>query len=464
MQPAFRSTSDMSQLRNRIYVRGAGTVTTAATAAGGRILNVADTTYFARGTGMVWANYQKLNYSGVSAPSGPGSIMLQDALTFPVDSGTSVNLFYQADDLASQRAISLIELDKDGKPTDGVHEYTIIDTSLSTPFQLYMRAQAELELFAWPIVSVDYATRDPNSAPGRVVNIDLSDPPCKGEFLIQDVTIDQVHDESDQLLPRYNVHASSVKFELSDLLLKILQKSINDTGSQFGGVVDNVSTTNELDVDEFVEKRIFAFQVHNGATTNNYGATVTSFGANNTTDSDSQTDARYFRLGSSGAGADCARITTNNDFTQLRYGPITFFTRICQGNSTLATCKYFMGLTASPTSFTVFQDKLPAAGIMFRVTGSLANFSICVHDGTSEVDTDTGVAYSSTEHYRLRLDIAGGVVKWTIVAVGTGLVTEGVVSIPTTFSTSLGLFPMTGVQASGAVASLRVSRVFCSSF
>lgn len=233
--PMFTSTIDISQVRNRIFVRGAGTVTTEAAVAGATSVSVAETSLFSVGGGQAITGTQVFTYYGLTSKSGPGGLLLQEGLRKDIDEGDTISLYHMAESIESQKALAKVELDKDGLQTDGVHEYTIIDTSLTTPFQMYVRAQAELELFANPIVSIRYATRDSNTRSGAKVVVDMTNPPCKGEFLIQDVTIDQIHDESDQLFPRYTVSASSVKFDLSDLLLKIISGRI-DGGTSFAGV------------------------------------------------------------------------------------------------------------------------------------------------------------------------------------------------------------------------------------
>jgi len=124
------------------------------------------------------------------------------------------------DHLPSQRAMGQIELDDNGNPTDGIHEVVLDCGDLITDAQMLARANAELEVFAWPIVRINYATRDRKSKPGRLVNVDLAHPPISGTFVIQTVGIDQIHD-ADGLPPRYTCSASSVRFELEDLLLLI---------------------------------------------------------------------------------------------------------------------------------------------------------------------------------------------------------------------------------------------------
>jgi hypothetical protein len=177
----------------------------------------------------------------VAGVPGDTFVTLATALDRTIAQGSLINNFFQADDTDSQRLLARAELDANGNPTDGIHEYTIVDGSLKALFQLYMRAYAELELFSKPIITVKYATRDPKSRSGQTVHVDLTNPPCKGDFLIQEVTIDQIHDESDVLTPRYTVSASSVKFELNDLLLRILGASTTG-GSSGAGVVASALT------------------------------------------------------------------------------------------------------------------------------------------------------------------------------------------------------------------------------
>src|SRR5262249_3946106 len=117
---------------------------------------------------------------------------------------------------------------------------------LKAVFQLYMRAYAELELWSKPIITIRYATRDKKSKIGQLVDVNLTSPPCKGTFLIQEVTIDQIHDESDQLTPRYTVTASSTRFELTDLLLQIIGTSPAEGISVAGVATTAIQTASAL--------------------------------------------------------------------------------------------------------------------------------------------------------------------------------------------------------------------------
>lgn len=243
--PQITVNRDLSQIRNRVYLIGRGTVLTEAASIGDLELQVADGNAFSRGGGTVAIRGQQYGYATINGADGVWVLLLSDPLRTSVVSGEEITNFLQGDDIESQKALGKIELLKNGSKSDGVHEYTIVDTSLKTQFQMYSRMNAELELFGRPIVTVNYSTRDPKSRSGRLVNIDLTSPPISGEFLIQSVSIDQIHDDADMLAPRYNVRASSVKYDLSDLLLQIL-KSNNVTGGSTVGVASAAQAASAL--------------------------------------------------------------------------------------------------------------------------------------------------------------------------------------------------------------------------
>ena len=229
-----------SQIHNRVKVRGARSNAARNGRTGDILLFVQDITQFSPKGGQVLVNSSQnipiiVGYSGVSGSVGATAITLTTGLPADVTMGTEVCNYFGADDIESQQFLGKFEVDINGKPTDGIHEYTVDEPSMKATFQLFMRAHAELELFARPIVTVKYATRDPKSRSGKTVHIDLTRPPCQGDFLIQSVVIDQIHDESDMLTPRYTVTASSVRFELNDLLLLILGQSKMPGGSGGAG-------------------------------------------------------------------------------------------------------------------------------------------------------------------------------------------------------------------------------------
>jgi len=239
---------DASQIRNRITVIGSGCVITEDANVGTTQIKISDVTAFSVNGGTVLADGRvSLDYSAPnndSTEDDTGILLLTTPLTTALKNGVPIVNYYRADDVDSQIELAKVELDHNGAKTDGIHEYTIVDSSLKAFFQLYMRAHAELELFSKPIISVTYSTRDPNSRPGAIVSIDLSFPPVKGDFLIQDVTIDQIHDEVDAaLLPRYDVTATSVKFSLEDLLLSLLaNQTVNQTSTPSNGLTGLTQT------------------------------------------------------------------------------------------------------------------------------------------------------------------------------------------------------------------------------
>lgn len=233
------STIDVSQVRNRVFVRGGGTSTVTDASAGSLTLSVADSSALpSAGIVLVGQQGRTLKIVDTAPTVGGATLRLGEPLVEDLPSGTPIRSVVAVNDLQSQKMMGRIEVDDNGNPTDGVHEYFIDDSSLKTYQQQLSRAYAELEMFSKPVVTVRYSTRDPNTHPGRKVTINLSNPPLKGEFLIQSVQVDQVHDESDVLMPRYTAEASSVKFTLEDLLLMIAAqvnpKFSPGTGDQVG--------------------------------------------------------------------------------------------------------------------------------------------------------------------------------------------------------------------------------------
>lgn len=229
--PQVTKSEDISQLRNRITVYGASTTLIEDAVIGAQTLTLADPTVFTSLGGQIIIEGYLAKYFSLGATPGAGQMLLTKPLTAAFPSGTRVTYYLQIEDVASQKRRAAVELDANGAPTDGIHEYTINDTSLATPQQMYLAAYAQLEMFSDPIYTVKYATRDFRSHPGQTVHWDLTNPPVNGDFLIQDVTIDQVHDESDQLSPRYVVTATSARFALEDFILRAIEMPSVSSGA-----------------------------------------------------------------------------------------------------------------------------------------------------------------------------------------------------------------------------------------
>ena len=86
---------------------------------------------------------------------------------------------------------------------------------------------ADLALFARPLVTINYATRDPKTRSGKTVQIDLPDLSLVGAFTIQTVEIDEI-DKAPGLHPQYRVTCSSVRFSFEDAVRRF---RLDDTGA-----------------------------------------------------------------------------------------------------------------------------------------------------------------------------------------------------------------------------------------
>lgn len=461
--PPFTKTIDMSQLRNRVKVRGVGTPLVNAAKVGATTLNVSSLDLFEETGGTISVGLLELTYLSKTAKSGQGDLNLAEALTVAIDAGEVVRLFVQVDDFESQKQIGSIEVDVNGDPTDGVHESMIDDTGLTTPLQLYQRAKAELELFSRPIVTIRYATRDPKTRSGARVTVDLDQPPCEGEFLIQDVTIDQIHDESDQLMPRYQVTASSVKYDLSDLLLKIITGALND-GVSFSGVTAAEPETSTLP-DYLL--RYHETRVNTGTTLAHIGWTFTASGANNISDSNAQTDETYVTLGTPGSGGAATWISP--DVTRLSYGDIYAELHVKTAASDQSAYRVWAGLQASTTE--VNSDTL-GYGISFRYnkTGSASadngNWILVLNDGTTQFEFNTGLAVrggvaAGSHKYVIKLIITGrSKLTWFIDNLTANESASGAYNIPGTFATTTRLcLAFTLREVTNAVKNFKIARM-----
>lgn len=284
-EPSFKLTIENSQIRNRVTVVGAGTTVTFDINSGASEIPVADISKFSLSGGSVRVNGEIVAYSGISAITGAGKILLNGPLSKPLLEGAEINPSTTINDLEAQRDLGQREVDQYGKPTDGVHETIIPDTNLTTELQRLLRAYAEIELFARPIRTITYSTRDPRSKSGVMVQARMVDPPCEGEFLIQHVTIDQIHDEADELLlPRYNVEATSVRYEFDDFMLQLanlLTNGSNDQPSTTGLVsaAVSLSKTDSLPIAPTGRRWVIS-QVEQGAQQNIGGGSFANIGAN----------------------------------------------------------------------------------------------------------------------------------------------------------------------------------------
>jgi hypothetical protein len=197
----------------------------------------ASTTFRHAGGWVVLGGGQVVRYAGISGQalvgipaSGPGAITTtvlygQQALpspmlvgvagvVVPLLKGAAVHIWVQRDDLeaqADQRARA---------GGDGIIEYLLTDTRRGLD-SLTDRCDADLAMFARPILTVGYATRDIKTKSGKPITITLPGFTVPGSLVIQDVTITDI-DAAQNLAPKYLVRASTVRFSLEDTLRRIL--------------------------------------------------------------------------------------------------------------------------------------------------------------------------------------------------------------------------------------------------
>lgn len=144
-------------------------------------------------------------------PSGPRS------LNYKVKQGTTLSIWAMEEDVVAQAELAHRE------GGDGVHEYEVPGlTGITKVEDLRRRLLAELVLYARPVKTVSYPTRDKKSKPGRNVSINLTHPPIGPLSLkIQTVGVDQLH-EADGLVERYSVTATTAKLTLEDVLRRLV--------------------------------------------------------------------------------------------------------------------------------------------------------------------------------------------------------------------------------------------------
>jgi hypothetical protein len=207
--------------------------------AGSTSLITASAGPFASGGGWVsLAGGQTVRYTGITLntltgipASGPGSILTTvlygsqaiptpsltgvTGLTLAMAKGSAVHIWVQRDDVTAQAA----QAARAGSG-DGVVEFTIFDGRRGEA-SLIALCDANLALFAYPLVTVRYATRDVKTKSGKTVHVALSSPTINEDLTIQEVTIDQI-DIAPGLSPRFTVTASNVRFSLEDTLRRLV--------------------------------------------------------------------------------------------------------------------------------------------------------------------------------------------------------------------------------------------------
>lgn len=435
----FEVEEEISQLRNRVKVFGASTTTTADAVIGDAEVLVADPSIFSvNGGKIVAANGVSLDFfSTSSAIAGDAALLLREPLAADIPAGTLLQYFSQADDLASQRERGKIELDENGDPTDGVHEYVISDPSLASIQQVYLRAQAEIAVYGKPILTIRYATRNAKHRPGARVNVDLTNPPCKGTFLIQTVDIDQIHDESDMLFPRYTCVATNKFFDLTNFLMSIAAGSQVSGGGGDGqssaapggggntvgqvAAASNqaltaaqtslISATRLLDITKG-HFSYSAFNATNGSWTLLLGSVSVSFSggvAAGTLTLDSR--GTWARCTSSALVGNSAGYSQTGTFLRAEHNCRTKF--YMRTGASLAGCRLWIVIAASsPTNADTPASKM--FGLRFSTVALDTGIRAFTYDGTTLQLGDPILGLSTNSEYLVTVESVGGGAQMTV--------------------------------------------------
>lgn len=139
-------------------------------------------------------------------------------LVRPLYKGARVHVFVQRDDWTAIAAAAARESTAT-YAADGIHENLLIDERRAEP-SLTALCDADLAMFANPLVTVAYVSTDIKTKSGKPIVVNLTTPAIAATLVIHDVTITQL-DEADGVPPRFATTASSVKFSLEDLLRRM---------------------------------------------------------------------------------------------------------------------------------------------------------------------------------------------------------------------------------------------------
>ena len=215
----------------------APTVSTIGALPGTTTLLVAATWPFRAAGGWITSGSQIIRYSGISGTtltgipaSGPGSLVaalkagdeviatpliIGVTSTVPIARGDPVAVLERVDDLAAQAALAALE----GAGSDGIYVHIIRDSKLDARMA-HATGVADLQLFARPIETLTYGSRDPKTGTGKTIHADLPALGILGDYTIQHVQIDQIS-ASPGVFPRYTVTASSARFSFADALRRL---------------------------------------------------------------------------------------------------------------------------------------------------------------------------------------------------------------------------------------------------
>jgi hypothetical protein len=132
--------------------------------------------------------------------------------------GAAILVWVQRDDVAAQAAAAARETTA-VYTSDGIHEYRVSDERRNEA-SLTALCDAYLVLFANPLVTVGYATRDVKTTSGKELVVTLTVPAISQTLTIQEVTITEI-DLVPGTPPKYTVVASSLRYSLEGMLRRL---------------------------------------------------------------------------------------------------------------------------------------------------------------------------------------------------------------------------------------------------
>jgi hypothetical protein len=250
----------------------------------------------------------------------------------------------------------------------------------------------------------------------------------------------------------------------------VASTSTSSSSSAASAVTVSVGLSNFNSFDDRKHGYYYAIGGAAGTVVDSFGmGTLTVQGTTNS-DSNAETDSVYVRMQDAGAanqnfGLVC---TLGQPVSTNKLPRIRFRIRTHSANQTeYIWWNGLFGQTAVSDT-----DTLTAAGIAFRYhhpVGSSAdsgNWYICVHDGTSQVDTDTGVAVEGgtvigSVYYDMVIEVTSTTsASWSITNGRTGVVTTGTIAISGSFGGSVLLGPGSwGTDVASSVKVAKLSRI-----
>jgi hypothetical protein len=140
-------------------------------------------------------------------------------LTRAIVAGDPITLRVELDDPAAQAALGAR---LGGTATDGIVEEAYSDSRM-TAIELTNYAKALLFDRKDPRVTYRFVTRDTNVRVGRLITVDIAEPPIHGTFRVQRITFDEIAISGglSRTEPRRTVEASNKLYTMADLLRRL---------------------------------------------------------------------------------------------------------------------------------------------------------------------------------------------------------------------------------------------------